>query len=64
MAASGFCDAGHREEVEQFFGPKINSLPGGARYLANTLEKIRLCTARAEVTRSAIVDFLTKREKN
>ncbi len=58
LAASGFCDASHREQVSTYFQPRIASLPGGARNLANTLERIRLCTARAEVTRPAVSAFL------
>jgi hypothetical protein len=34
------------------------TLPGGARYLANALERIRLCGARAAVIKPAIVGFL------
>ncbi len=58
LSASGFCDAEHQAEVESFFEPRIASLPGGARNLANTLERIRLCTARAAVVQPAITNFL------
>ncbi|MGA7411352.1 MAG: M1 family metallopeptidase, partial [Bryobacteraceae bacterium] len=60
LVASGFCDTEHRKEVAAFFEPRMASLPGGARNLANTLERIRLCTARAEVTRPAVTEFLEK----
>jgi len=60
LAASGFCDAEHVKDVEAFFQSRMASLPGGARNLANTLERIRLCAARAEVTRPAVVEFLEK----
>ncbi len=46
--ASGFCDEAHAEAVEQFFGPRIDELPGGPRNLAGALEAIRLCAARVE----------------
>ncbi len=61
LSASGFCDAAHRDEVGAFFQPRIASLPGGARNLANTLEDIRLCAARAEVVRPVVEAFLRKR---
>jgi alanyl aminopeptidase len=60
LSASGFCDAQHREQIAAFFQPRIGSLPGGARNLANTLESIRLCTARAELEKPAISAFLRK----
>jgi cytosol alanyl aminopeptidase len=60
LVASGFCDTEHRKEVAAFFEPRMASLPGGARNLANALERIRLCTARAEVTRPAVTEFLEK----
>ncbi|MGA8029816.1 MAG: ERAP1-like C-terminal domain-containing protein [Bryobacteraceae bacterium] len=58
QTASGFCDAQHQTEVETFFQSRIPKLPGGARNLANTLERIRLCSARAAVVEPAITDFL------
>jgi alanyl aminopeptidase len=60
LSASGFCDAGHRDQVAAFFEPRIKSLPGGARNLANTLESIRLCSARAELVQPAVAAFLQK----
>jgi cytosol alanyl aminopeptidase len=58
--AAGFCDDAHRLQVENFFQPRIAALPGGARYLANTLERIRLCSARSAVITPAIVELLKK----
>jgi alanyl aminopeptidase len=60
LTASGFCDATHREQVSAFFQPRIGSLPGGARNLANTLETVRLCAARAQVVQPAVEAFLRK----
>ena len=45
----GFCDAAHQQQVESFFQPRIATLLGGERILANTLERIRLCSTRAAV---------------
>ena len=58
LAASGFCDAQHEEQVSAFFQSRMGSLPGGARNLANTLESIRLCTARADLVQPAVTKFL------
>jgi len=60
LTATGFCDAQHQQQVETFFQPRMASLPGGARYLANTLERIQLCSARAIVIEPAIVELLNK----
>ncbi len=60
LTAAGFCDAAHEQQVEDFFQPRIAKLPGGARYLANSLERIRQCSARAAVMKPAIVNLLSK----
>lgn len=60
LVAAGFCDDEHRTQVESFFQPRMATLPGGARNLANTLERIRLCAARAPLTRPAVMEFLEK----
>jgi alanyl aminopeptidase len=60
QTAAGFCDAAHQQQVESFFQPRIAALPGGARNLANTLERIRLCSAREAVVEPAIVGLLNK----
>jgi len=58
LAAAGFCDEEHRQQLESFFQPRMATLPGGARYLANALERIRQCSARATAIRPAIASFL------
>jgi len=60
LTASGFCDAAHQQQVESFFQPRIATLPGGARNLANTVERIHLCSARAAIVKPAIVTFLNE----
>ena len=60
LTAAGFCDAAHEQQVEKFFQPRIAGLPGGARYLANSLERIRQCSARAGVMMPAVVSLLNK----
>lgn len=60
LTAAGFCDAAHAQQVENFFQPRIARLSGGSRYLANTLERIRLCSARAAVIKPAVTNWLSK----
>jgi alanyl aminopeptidase len=41
--ASGFCDAGHRSEVQSAVQPRVSGILGGPRELAQTLERIDQC---------------------
>jgi len=41
-----FCDEARARDVESFFAPKIESIEGGPRALAQTLEDVRLCVAK------------------
>jgi alanyl aminopeptidase len=52
-----FCSEQKAEEVETFFRQRAETLPGGPRTLANTLEEIRLCAARVETHRESTVAF-------
>jgi hypothetical protein len=61
-AAAGFCDTSHRNQVTVFFEPRVQSLEGGARNLANTLERIDLCAARADVVGPAVREVLERYE--
>ncbi len=47
-ASSSFCTAQAAQEVEQFFGSRVEKVPGGPRELALTLESIRGCAATHE----------------
>jgi cytosol alanyl aminopeptidase len=58
LAATGFCDEERRWQVESFFQRRMATLPGGARYLAIALERIRLCGARATGIKPVIISFL------
>ncbi|HEY8040412.1 MAG TPA: M1 family metallopeptidase [Polyangiaceae bacterium] len=42
------CDEAHARDVEAFFTPKIESIEGGPRTLASTLEDVRLCAAKRQ----------------
>ena len=41
-----YCDEVHARDVEAFFTPKVESIEGGPRALAQALEDVRLCAAR------------------
>lgn len=45
---SGFCSADKRDELKAFFEPIVESLSGGPRYLAQTIESIDQCIAKKE----------------
>ncbi|HEX5659153.1 MAG TPA: ERAP1-like C-terminal domain-containing protein, partial [Polyangiales bacterium] len=44
-ATASFCSTEAAQEVEQFFSPRVDKVPGGPRELALTLETIRACAA-------------------
>jgi len=58
FTASRYCDEGRRQQVESFFQSRIGALSGGKRNLDNVVERIRLCSARAELVRPGLVEFL------
>lgn len=43
---SGFCEAKKRDELNAFFEPIVESLSGGPRYLAQTIESIDQCIVK------------------
>ncbi|MFT6249762.1 MAG: alanyl aminopeptidase [Cognaticolwellia sp.] len=45
MVSAGFCSKEMKQDVENFFKPKINEIPGLERSLSTTLEKIEMCIA-------------------
>ena len=58
--AQGFCDPGHRKDVESFFQSRIDKLPGGPRALAQVLEGIDLCIASRAAQEGSVREFLKK----
>ena len=48
FVGDAFCNTEKQAEVEAFFAERIESLTGGPRSLAQTLETIALCTAKVE----------------
>ncbi len=55
--AAYFCTAEDKKEVEAFFKPIINDISGGPRALAQTLETIDLCAAKAAHHKDAVNDY-------
>jgi aminopeptidase N len=58
LFASGFCDEGHRADVESFFKDSIAKYTGGPRNLAKVLEGIRLCSALKSAQQAGVEQFL------
>jgi alanyl aminopeptidase len=59
--AAGYCDDGHRKEVEQFFAPRARLYPGGERRYAQAVEQIRQCVAFREKAAPALSAWLEQR---
>ncbi len=57
---TGFCSEARAAEVEAFFAPRIEALPGGPRNLAGALEAIRLCAARVDAQRETTLRFFAR----
>jgi alanyl aminopeptidase len=60
FAASGFCDARAKADVEAFFKPRVAEVVGGPRNLARVLETIDLCIAFKEAQQANVVKFLER----
>jgi alanyl aminopeptidase len=58
--ASTFCSEEKAAEVEAFFAPRIDSLPGGPRNLAGALEAIRLCASLRTAQAASAEAFFTR----
>ena len=57
---SFFCDAEHRQQVADFFGPHAQHIEGGERTLAQSLERVDLCIAQRAALRPGLERFLTR----
>lgn len=58
--AASFCSEEKAAEVEAFFAPRIERLPGGPRNLRGALEAIRLCAARVEAQGESAQTFFRR----
>ena len=56
--ASGYCDAGHRQDVESFFTGRSTKYTGGPRILTQVLEGIDLCIAYKNAQEASVAEFL------
>jgi alanyl aminopeptidase len=56
--ASGYCDAGHRQDVENFFTGRSTKYTGGPRILTQVLEGIDLCIAYKNAQEASVAEFL------
>jgi hypothetical protein len=55
---AAFCDDAHRREGEEFFGPRVASLPGGPRELEQSLEHAQLCVKLVAAQAPSVASFL------
>ena len=58
FTAVRYCDESRRQQVASFFQDRIASLSGGRRNLENVLERIHLCSVRADAMRPDLIRFL------
>ncbi|QDE93603.1 peptidase M1 [Myxococcus xanthus] len=57
---SNFCDAGKRQQVEDFFTERSAKAPGGPRVLAQVLEIVDQCIALKKTQAASVESFLAK----
>ncbi len=57
--AGDYCTLEKRDEVKAFFEPRVASIAGGARSLAQTLEGIELCAAKVAFHQDKLTKFLS-----
>jgi alanyl aminopeptidase len=55
---STFCNTEKQDEVQAFFAERVNSMTGGPRNLAKTLEGIDLCVAKVDQHQAEMNDWL------
>jgi len=56
--AAGYCDTGHRQNVEAFFKDRSTKFTGGPRILSQVLEGIDLCVAYKRAQEPSVTEFL------
>jgi alanyl aminopeptidase len=59
---SRFCSDEGAADVEAFFSPKLESIEGGPRLLASTLEDVRLCATRRTAYAESAREYFQKRK--
>jgi hypothetical protein len=58
FAGGTYCNTEKQAEVQAFFAERINTLSGGPRTLAQTLEGIDLCVAKVQQHKTAMDTWL------
>ncbi|HZU29307.1 MAG TPA: M1 family metallopeptidase [Bryobacteraceae bacterium] len=58
QVGTAFCDATHRDEIREFFAPRMAGHAGGPRILAQTLERMNSCIAQKEALGPELSAFL------
>jgi alanyl aminopeptidase len=56
--AAGYCDIGHRQDVDSFFKERSTKFTGGPRILAQVLGGIDLCVAYKKAQEPSVAEFL------
>jgi alanyl aminopeptidase len=57
---ASFCDAAHRKDAEEFFGPRAAKIDGGPLALAKSLEQVDLCLVAQLRNAAGVESFLRK----
>ncbi len=60
LAAGAGCSDAVREDAKSFFEPRMKTVQGGTRALANALESIHLCAAQKPAAETEIAKFLSQ----
>ena len=55
---TALCAADKADQVEQFFAPRLGTYEGGASYLKQALESIRLCAVYRDTQQASLSGFL------
>jgi len=58
--AQFYCDAAHRQQLDELFAPKVGPLPGGEKELGEAREAIDVCIAKRAALGPAVSAFLGK----
>ena len=58
--AQFYCDAAHRQQLDELFAPKVGPLPGGEKELGEAREAIDVCIAKRAALGPTVSAFLGK----
>jgi aminopeptidase N len=60
LTASGFCDAAHRKDADDFLRPRVTKLAGGERSLGQALAQVDRCIALRARNADAVARWFAK----